>query len=133
MIKCLQLRYFSDLDLQFNLIYLIADAKQQLVSVQFKSQAKNIEISLRNETLEVLRDLHPPFGPGAPPPQDGFMGPYQDFINEASGGASYQLRYNNNHSVTLVKLGKVHWYMPAPFARCLLDIADHHRKAGLIR
>lgn len=132
-IKCYQLRFFSDLDESFNLIYLITDRKLQLVSVQFKSQAKPLHI-LRDDTLEVLRTLHPPFAPfPAPPPKDGNIGPYNDFINEGRPGAFYQVRQTNDKSVTLVKLGNVHWYLPAPLARCLLDIADKHRKSGLIR
>jgi hypothetical protein len=134
MIKCLQLRYFNDLDQQFNLIYLIADAKQQLVGVQFKSQAKGLA-QLKYETLETLRAMHPPFPPPpyAPPPYDGSIGPYNDFFNEGTPGAGYQIRFNNNHSLTLVKLGKTHWYLAAPFARCILDIADFHRKNGLVK
>ena len=132
-IKCYQRRYFSDLDESFNLIYFITDRKLQLVGVQFKSQAKPLHI-LREFSIETLRAMHPPFGPpGAPPPWDGNIGPYNDFINEGRPGAFYQVRQSNDKSVTLVKLGNVHWYLPAPFARCLLDIADTHRKSGLLK
>lgn len=77
--------------------------------------------------------MHPPFGPpGAPSPWDGDQGPNNDFINEDRPGAFYQVRLSNDKSVTFVKLGNIHWYLAEPFARCLLDIADTHRKSGLI-
>ena len=132
-IKCFQFRYFSDLDESFNLIYFITDRKLQLVGVQFKSQAKPLHI-LRDFSIETLRGMHPPFGPpGAPPPWDGNIGPYNDFINEGRPGAFYQVRQSNDKSMTLIKLGNTHLYLAAPFARCLLDIADKHRKSGLIK
>jgi hypothetical protein len=137
-IRCFQKRYFGDLDGQFNLVYLIADAKQRLVSVQFKSQAKVFPVLLPG-TLEALRATHPPWGPPvAPPPQDGVRDhSYYDFINEgrsSNGLVGYQLRQSADKSVLLIRLDqKVHWYVPAPFARCLWDIGEHYRKAGLIK
>jgi hypothetical protein len=132
-IKCFQFRFFSDLDESFNLIYFITDRKLQLVAVQFKSQAKPLHI-LRDFSIETLRGMHPPFGPpGALPPWDGNIGPYNDFINEGRPGAFYQVRQSNDKSMTLIKLGNTHLYLAAPFARCLLDIAATHRKSGLLK
>jgi hypothetical protein len=132
LIKCLQKTYFADLDLRFNLVYLIADAKQHLISVMFKSQAKPLEL-LKEVPLEVLRTLHPPFWPDMAPPNNGHVEVYQDYINETTGGSVFQIRYNADHSLGLIKLEKVHWYLPAPFARCLMDVAEHHRKSGLVK
>ena len=132
LIKALQKTYFQDLDLRFNFVYLIADAKQHLISVMFKSQGKPLEL-LREVSLEELWNLHPPFWPDMAPPNNGNVEVYQDYLNETTGGSVFQARYTRDHSLGLIKLEKVHWYVPAPFARCLLVVAEHHRKSGTIR
>lgn len=134
-VQCFQYTYFLDLGARCNLIYLISDLKGQLVSVQLKAEAIPSK-SLLDRPLEVLRTLPNPYGPGAPT-NDGSGGLYYDFLNEGEGSPTYQVRTTTDKSNALIHLmhrhKNVHWYVPAPFARVLVDIAEHYREAGVIK
>ena len=124
-----QTRYFVDLNQRFNLLYFIVDTERRVVALELVSQAPK----------EVL---------WAPPGPDGDRNPYYDFVNLKANGRTgqkvdYQIRTSEN-GVCLIKtalydfkklsyLENVHWYLPAPFARSLMEIVDYNRKAGMAR
>lgn len=149
-----QFKSFLDREQPFNQMFLLIDKERKIVSVQFVDQSgKNIRwfpvpdgirepyynlVSLTHNgssgkevpyqilsggvvciktafqdkgmTLPALPNLPPGMPPGVTPP--GFM----------PGGMMTGRTYEN-----------VHWYIPAPFARTILDIVDVYRKAGVIR
>lgn len=153
-----QFKSFLDREQPFNQMFLLIDKERKVVSVQFVDQSgKGIRwfpvpegirepyynlISLTHNgssgkevpyqilsggvvciktafqdkgmTLPALPNLPPGMPPGMPPgvTPPGFM----------PSGMMTGRTYEN-----------VHWYLPAPFARTILDIVDVYRKAGVIR
>ena len=121
---------FIDGNLTFNWIYLICDRKKQVVSVQFQEQTPN-----RYRYIKPVPDVSLGL------PQEGFLDPYYDFINvkaSARGGVFFAVYPNTpREHVTMIKtcLGDPrpiwavpkeddHWYLTAPLAGRILDIAD---------
>lgn len=116
---------FEDGGGRYNLVFLIADTKRQVVSVQLVAQ-----------TPKVIN-----WDARFPPKQQE---PYYDFINEKRNGGSGNKVFCQvvpiNPGVKLVKtvlakyhptgkwLEDVHWYVPAPFAARFLDIVEHIAK-----
>lgn len=153
-----QFKSFLDREQPFNQMFLLIDKERKVVSVQFVDQSgKGIRwfpvpegirepyynlISLTHNgssgkevpyqilsggvvciktafqdkgmTLPALPNLPPGMPPGVTPP--GFMPP--GMMTGMMTGRTYE---------------NVHWYLPAPFARTILDIVDVYRKAGVIR
>ena len=116
---------FEDAGARYNLVFLIADVKRQVVSVQLVAQTpKAVNWDARF------------------PPRD--QEPYYDFINvKRNGGSGNKVFFQVvpiNPGVKLVKtvlakyhpngkwLEDVHWYLPAPVAARFLDIVEHIAK-----
>jgi hypothetical protein len=110
---------FRDGGMRFNLCYLLADAKLQLVSVQFVAQTASrhgFDPKYPIETRE----------------------PYFDFINEKRDSSttttvSFQvipispglkLVKTVNHKIIGPWLEDVHWYLPAPLAGRFVEIGE---------
>ncbi len=110
---------FRDGGMRFNLCYLLADAKQQLVSVQFVAQTASRHGFDPNYPVENRE-------------------PYFDFINEKRQGSttttvSFQviptapgvkLIKTVNHKILGQWLEDVHWYLPAPLAGRFVEIGE---------
>lgn len=154
-----QFKSFVDREQPFNQMFLLIDKERRVVSVQFVDQSgKGIRwfpvpdgirepyynlVSLTHNassgkevpyqilggggvvciktafqdkgmTLPGIPNLPPGMPPGVTPP--GFMPP--GMMTGVMTGRTYE---------------NVHWYLPAPFARTILDIVDVYRRAGVIR
>lgn len=147
-----QFKSFLDREQPFNQMFLLIDKERKVVSVQFVDQSGKgirwfpvpdgirepyfnlislthngssgkevpyqilgggsgvvcIKTAFRDKTMQM------PNIPSLPPNMPGVIGGPQ--------GMPVGRTYEN-----------VHWYLPAPFARTLLDIVDVYRKAGVIR
>lgn|GEM_PF-3143213 len=122
--------HFVDRGQTFDWMYMVLDRQRRLVGVELMA------ISPRTLAPWVIGD--PPAGGLV-----GKMGPYYDFINMRNNASTTQrVEYGiapAGKGVTLIHtalfrgevcLNNVHWYMAAPFARALLDIASYQHRAG---
>jgi hypothetical protein len=138
-----QFKSFLDREQPFNQLFVIFDQERRIVSAQFVDQnGKGIRWF---------------------PVPDGIREPYYNMLNLTTNGSStkevpYQILAAGS-GVTCIKtafrdktfqlpnipgapqlaapagrtMENIHWYLPAPFARAILDVLDEHRKAGMIR
>jgi len=113
---------FVDRGQQFDWIYLVVDKQRRLVGVEL--------VALSAKTI-VWRDGHP----------QGTQDPYYDFINMKNNAqAGRHIPYEilpAGRGVTLIHTvlpgrtrQNVNWYLAAPFARVLLDLAQHQQAGG---
>lgn len=137
-----QFKSFLDHGQPFNQMFLLIDKERCIVSVQFVDQ-----------NGRYIRWL---------PQPDGIREPCYNFINLTYNASTtkevpYQLLRDRGFplcvktafrdrvsgsvpgltNMSVSAYGRtyenVHWYLPAPFARTILDIVDVYRKAGVIR
>jgi hypothetical protein len=138
-----QFKSFIDREQPFNQMFMLIDKQRRVVSVQFVDQnGKNIQWFRK---------------------PDGIREPYYNMLSLTFNGSSskevpYQI-LGAGSGVTCIKtafrdkvtpmpnlpnmpqmaipagrtMENVHWYIPAPFARSILDIVDIYRKAGVIK
>lgn len=109
-----QHRYFSDDGLRFNQMFLIWDLQHRLVGVQLVAQNEGYRSSAGGANWNT-----------------GTLNPYFDFLNlKANAVAGRPVWYgvsSRGPGVTLVWTSckdDVRWYLTAPLARCILDIAE---------
>ena len=121
---------YVDGGLPFNWLYLLFDRKKQLVGVQFHEQ-----------TPDEYRWIPPVPDPSLGLLQIGFLDPYYDYLNvktSSRGGVFFAVYPNVPEAhVSMIKTclddprplftkprEDLHWYLPAPLAGRILDIAD---------
>lgn len=142
---CFQFKSFLDHQQAFNQMFVLIDKERRIVSVQFVDQnGKNVlwlpqpdgirepyynflSLTFNGSTTkevpyQFLRD------PGLP------ICVKTVFRERVSGG---MLNLPTGPGMAVPAYGRtyenVHWYLPAPFARAILDIVDNHRKSGAVR
>jgi hypothetical protein len=115
-----EFKTFNDGGVPFQHLYLILDKQRRVVSVQLEDRTKRPGWGLR--WLIYSPD------------------PYFNFINLSNNSNGATIHYKiDSDTVTTIKVWNsntstlIHWHMPAPFAQCLSDIADHHRQLGLFK
>ena len=148
-----QFKSFLDREQPFNQMFLLIDKERKVVSVQFVDQSgKNIR------WFPVPDGIREPYYNLVSLTHNGSSGkevPYQ-ILGAGSGVACIKTAFRDKTmqmpdisnippgmlppggvampGITGVRtLENIHWYLPAPFARTILDIVDVYRKAGVIR
>ena len=123
----------------FNICNLIGDAGKQLISVELVATNPK---AITNPQIPAVPQLTPKNDPKALP-TSGTMEPYYDFIEvKANGSTSQRVQYDvtsPNAGVTVIHTmlvkgisvqEPVRWYLPAPFARILLDMVEKIAPSG---
>ena len=148
-----QFKSFTDHGQPFNQLFLLVDKERKVVSVQFVDQ-----IGKNARWLPVPDGIREPYFNLVSLTHNGSSGkevPYQ-ILRGGSGAVCIKTAFQDRtgRMPNLPKLPtnipnlptnmpgmtsssriyeNVHWYIPAPFARSILDIVDVYRKAGVIQ
>ncbi len=148
-----QFKSFVDHGQPFNQLFLLVDKERKVVSVQFVDQ-----IGKNARWLPVPDGIREPYFNLVSLTHNGSSGkevPYQ-ILRGGSGAVCIKTAFQDRtgRMPNLPKLPtnipnlptnmpgmtsssriyeNVHWYIPAPFARSILDIVDVYRKAGVIQ
>jgi hypothetical protein len=140
-----QFKSFVDHDQPFNQLFMLIDKERKVVSVQFVDQnGKNIRWFPQPDGIrEPYYNLFSLTHNGS----NGKEVPYQ-ILSGGSGVVCIKTAFRDKTmqmpnipslppNMPGMMAGRtyenVHWYLPAPFARTILDIVDVYRKAGVIR
>lgn len=141
-----QFKSFLDREQPFNQMFMLIDKERRVVSVQFVDQnGKNIR------WFPVPDGIREPYYNMLSLTFNGSSSkevPYQ-ILGAGSGSTCIKTAFRDkvmgipnipnmpNMPQMAMPAGRtmenVHWYLPAPFARSILDIVDVYRKAGIIK